>query len=168
MAPPGFLIPFFHDQIKTGGPVTITTNEMTRFLLPLSKGVDTIIAAIRHGQPGDTFIPQVPASRIIDVAKVLIGDRPIKIVETGVRPGEKIHEILISDEEACRVEEIDGYYVIRPMLPELMKKSVAKPALLKAYSSADNLFDLKGTLEMLTANKLLIEQCDVQNGEMLV
>jgi len=168
LASRGSVIPFFHDQIKTGGPVTITTNEMTRFLLPLSKGVDTIIAAIRHGKPGDTFIPQVPASRIIDVAKVLIGDRPIKIVETGVRPGEKIHEILISDEEACRVEEIDGYYVIRPMLPELLEKPVAKPALLKAYSSEDNLFDLKETLEMLTANKLLIEQCDVQNGEMLV
>lgn len=118
LASRGSVIPLFHEQIKKGGPVTITTANMTRFLLSLSRAVDTILAAIEHAEPGETFIPRVPAALMTDVADALIGDRKIKKVIIGLRPGEKIHEILISDEEAVRSVEKHGYYAIKPMLPD--------------------------------------------------
>src|SRR5208283_3305 len=84
LASRGSVIPLFHEQIKNGGPVTITTEDMTRFLLPLERAVDTILAAIESADPGETFVPKVPAARIVDVAKALIGDRSIKLVVTGI------------------------------------------------------------------------------------
>ena len=64
-------------------------------------------------------MPKVPAARIVDVAEAMIGERDIEIVVTGIRPGEKVHEILVSEEEAYRTIERAGYYVIQPVLPEL-------------------------------------------------
>ncbi len=99
LASRGSVIPLFHDQIRNGGPVTITTEDMTRFLLSLEQAVDTIFAALRGAKRGETYIPRVPSARMIDLARALIGDRQIKIEVTGIRPGEKIDEILISEEE---------------------------------------------------------------------
>lgn len=140
LASRGSVIPLFHDQIRTGGPVTITDPEMTRFLLALEQAVDTIFAALREARRGETYVPRVPSARIEDIAKALIGKRSIKIEVTGVRPGEKLHEILVSEEEAHRSVERGAYYVIRPILPELREEeAVAAPALSSEYSSADNL-----------------------------
>src|SRR4030095_13578620 len=73
LASRGSVIPLFHEQIKHGGPVTITTTDMTRFLLSLEQAVDTIFAALRDGLPGETYIPRVPSARVTDIAKALIG-----------------------------------------------------------------------------------------------
>src|SRR5260370_27257652 len=78
LASRGSVIPLFHDQIRNGGPVTITDPSMTRFLLSLDEAVDLVFAALGTAQRGETYIPRVPSARIIDVARVLIGDRPIK------------------------------------------------------------------------------------------
>ena len=93
---------------------------MTRFLLSLDKAVDTIFAAITYASAGETFIPRIPSARIVDIVKALIHDKDIEIKITGIRPGEKIHEILISEEEGYRAYENQGYYAIQPMLPELV------------------------------------------------
>lgn len=132
----GSVIPLFKQQIAHGGPVTITLPEMTRFLLSLDSAVDTIFAAYREGRAGEIFIPQVPAARIPDVAEMMIGDRPIETVVTGIRPGEKIHEILVSEEEAYRTTERAGHYVIESALPEL-REGELEPALSGEYSSGD-------------------------------
>lgn len=132
----GSVVPLFLDQIANGGPVTITDEQMTRFLLSLDKAVDTVFAALSGAQPGDIYIPQVPAARIVDLAEALIDGRAIPIVKTGIRPGEKIHEELVSDEESYRTTERDGYYVIRPMLPELLREPLGTPALTSGYSSS--------------------------------
>src|SRR5664279_2367818 len=89
LASRGSVIPFFHEQIRNGGPVTITTSDMTRFLLSLNQAVDTVFAAVRGAQRGETYIPRVPSAKVTDIAALLIGDRPIKTVVTGIRPGEK-------------------------------------------------------------------------------
>src|SRR5918998_3565364 len=102
LASRGSVIPLFHHQIRQGGPVTVTTTEMTRFLLSLEQAVDTIFAAVQYAQRGETYIPRVPSARVVDVAEVLIDDRPIKTLISGIRPGEKVHEILVSEEEAYR------------------------------------------------------------------
>ncbi|PJF22257.1 MAG: polysaccharide biosynthesis protein [Phototrophicales bacterium] len=133
----GSVVPLFLGQIKNGGPVTITDVNMTRFLLSLNKAVDTVFAAIKGAQPGELYIPQVPAAKITDLAAALIGDQEIEIKVTGIRPGEKIHEILVSEEEAHQTIERDGYYVIRPMLPELQNEPLGEPALTGEYSSSN-------------------------------
>lgn len=69
LASRGSVIPLFHEQIRNGGPVTITTPEMTRFLLSLNRAVDTIFAALRQAQPGETYIPRVQSARILDLAQ---------------------------------------------------------------------------------------------------
>lgn len=130
----GSVVPLFLDQIAQGGPVTLTMKEMTRFLLTLDQAVDTVFAAIRSGRPGDTYVPRAPSARVEEVADVMIRGRKIEKVFIGIRPGEKIHEIMVSEEECYRTTERDGYYVICPMLPELQSEAPT-PALLGEYSS---------------------------------
>lgn len=167
LASRGSVIPLFHEQIKSGGPVTITTEDMTRFLLPLERAVDTIFSALETAAPGETFVPKVPAARIVDVAKALIGDRNIKMVVTGIRPGEKIHEIMVSDEEAWRTFERGDYLAIKPMLPELVKQQTDMIALRKEYSSGDSLMSIEKTKKLLEEYNLMIGQEIVEEGEFL-
>jgi UDP-glucose 4-epimerase len=148
----GSVVPLFLDQIAHGGPVTITLREMTRFLLTLERAVDTVFAAIQGGSPGETYVPRVPAARVVDVAETLINGRDIPIVYTGIRPGEKIHEIMVSEEECYRTVERDGYYVICPMLPELRQAPIDRPALTGEYSSSDVTLDERGLRELLSAH----------------
>jgi UDP-glucose 4-epimerase len=131
----GSVVPLFLDQIEKGGPITITSTDMTRFLLELDKAVDTVFAALNSAKPGEIFVPQVPAALITDLAEVLIDGRDIATEIIGIRPGEKVHELLLSDVESFRTTERDGYYVIRPLLPELLDEPLGKPAITGEYSS---------------------------------
>lgn len=160
LASRGSVIPLFHDQIRRGGPVTITTPEMTRFLLSLDDAVDTIFAAVREGHRGDTYIPKAPAARMTDLAKVLIGDRPIKTVITGIRPGEKVHEILISEEEAQRVDERGRFYAIRSLLPEVRAEQAGGTALPREYSSSDHVVAEAELRTLLSSHRLMIGDTD--------
>lgn len=162
LASRGSVIPLFHSQIKAGGPITITTEDMTRFLLSLDDAVDVIFAAVKGANPGETFIPKVPSANMVDLAKVLIGKRKLKIVITGIRPGEKIHEILISDEESYRSVDRGKYYVIKSILPEMYFSPKEKIALTKEYSSADNVHTIKELEKIIIKNKLLVSE---NNGE---
>jgi len=133
----GSVVPLFLDQISKGGPITITSDEMTRFLLDLDKAVDTVFAAFNTANKGEIFVPQVPAHTVVDLAKALIDGRDIETKIIGIRPGEKIHELMLSDVESYRTDERDGYYVIRPLLPELLDSPLGTPAIDGEYSSAD-------------------------------
>ncbi len=130
----GSVVPLFIEQIRKGGPVTVTTAEMTRFLLSLDEAVDVIFEAMRSARPGEIYVPDVPSARIVDVAAALIGDRPIEVVFTSIRPGEKLHELLVSGEEAARASRRGNYFVIEPLLPELQVENL-EPALDQALSS---------------------------------
>ncbi len=167
LASRGSVIPLFTDQVRQGGPVTITTPEMTRFLLSLNQAVDTIFAALKEGQRGEVYIPRVPSARVTDVAQALIGDRPIKMEIIGIRPGEKIHEILVSEEEAHRTIARGDYYVIMSMLPELRTVEGAE-TLQKEYSSADNIMTQAELAELLQMHKLMVEDRAVFEEELLV
>ena len=78
LASRGSVIPLFHEQLRNGGPVTITTVEMTRFLLSLDDAVDTVFAALREAKPGEIYVPRAPSALITNVAKALIEGRDIK------------------------------------------------------------------------------------------
>lgn len=169
LASRGSVIPLFIDQIKNGGPVTVTVPEMTRFLLSLDQAVDTVFEALKNAAPGETYVPVVPSATVMNIAKALIGDRPIDIETIGIRPGEKMHEILVSEEEANHSSKRGDYYAILSMLPELSNNKNKEPnALTKEYSSADSVLDLEGTINMLKKHRLMVEDVELSNsGELL-
>jgi FlaA1/EpsC-like NDP-sugar epimerase len=144
----GSVIPLFLDQIAHGGPVTITLPQMTRFLLSLDRAVDTIFEALESAHGGDVIVPKIDSARVEDIALALIGDREIEIIRIGIRPGEKIHEILVSEEEAFRTVERNGYYVVQPLLPEFRSGDTLQP-LSGEYSSADAVLTGEGLTRLL-------------------
>lgn len=149
----GSIVPLFVEQVRNEQPITITLPEMTRFLLTLDRAVDTVFAALTTGEPGQTFVPKVPSANIVDLAKALMGDKDLPIVYTGIRPGEKVHEIMVSEEECFRTIEHGDYYVILPVLPELRSTTDFVPALNREYSSKDSNVSVEELRELLgTAN----------------
>jgi UDP-glucose 4-epimerase len=133
---------------------------MTRFLLSLEEAVDTVFAAMRGARRGETYIPRVPSARVTDVARALVGERNIETVVTGIRPGEKVHEILISEEECHRSVERGRFYAIRPVLPELHDDSAAVAALQGEYSSANEIMSYDDVVTLLTRQNLLLPEED--------
>jgi UDP-glucose 4-epimerase len=156
LASRGSVIPFFHEQIKAGGPITITSADMTRFLLSLNQAVDTIFAAVKGAKRGETYIPRVRSALVTDIANILIEGRKIKTVITGVRPGEKIHEILVSEEEANRTVERGSYLAIESILPEIRQEEKGQKYYGKEFSSADNLMSRAELEKVMRSNKLML------------
>ncbi|CAN5343018.1 hypothetical protein BH18ACT12_BH18ACT12_23200 [soil metagenome] len=154
----GSVVPLFLDQIARGGPVTVTLEEMTRFLLTLDRAVETVFAAIEAGEAGDTYVPHVPSAYVMDLARALIDGRGIPIRITGIRPGEKVHEVMVSEEEIFRTVARGDYYVIRPILPELRAEGPEPLARTTEYSSREvtlsqeTLRDLLETARVLASN----------------
>lgn len=156
LASRGSVIPLFHKQIAAGGPLTITLPEMTRFLLSLNDAVDTVFAAIKDAAPGETFIPIAPSATVINVAKALIGDKKIEIKINGIRPGEKIHETLISEEEIYHTIRKGNYYAIKSMLPELSNEMNRREPIMPAeYSSKDSVLNFDDTVALLKKHNLM-------------
>ena len=170
LASRGSVIPLFHEQIQKGGPVTVTVPNMTRFLLSLDDAVNTVFAALRNARAGETFIPRAPSATVMNVAKALVGDRTIPINVTGIRPGEKLDEILVSEEECHRTIVRGDYYAILPILPELIVHPDQKQgaALSKEYSSGDDVLDLAGTRALLVRHNLLVGQVSLDSGQELL
>ena len=156
LASRGSVVPLFLDQIANGGPVTLTDPTMTRFLLSLDQAADTVFTALREAKPGETYVPRAPSATVENIAKALIGKRTIQTKVIGVRPGEKMHEIMVSEEEAHHCARRGDYFAILPMLPELRRDTAAEPnALTTEFSSADTVLDLAGTRQLFQQHKLL-------------
>jgi UDP-N-acetylglucosamine 4,6-dehydratase len=107
----GSVIPLFREQKKTG-KITITDNRMTRFWLTLDQAVDLVVNALCHMQGGEIFVPKIPSMKIMDLAKAIAPECEIEVI--GIRPGEKIHEALITEEEGRNTVAYNGMYVIMP------------------------------------------------------
>jgi len=110
----GSVIPVFKEQKKTG-LITITNDRMTRFWITLDKGVRFVIDCIGRMNGGEIFVPKIPSMKITDLAEAVAPDAKWKII--GIRPGEKLHEILLTEDEARHSKEFDGYFVIEPEHP---------------------------------------------------
>lgn len=133
----GSVIPLFKEQMRNAEPLTITRPDMTRFLLSKDAAARVIFDAIRAAEAGDIYVPQLWSARVIDLVEVMVGDRNVKTERLGMRPGEKVHEILVTEEEIARTIVRGDYYVVRPTLPELRRNGDEKPALTGELSSAD-------------------------------
>lgn len=107
----GSVIPLFVDQRKKG-KITITDTRMTRFWISLEQAVEVVVKALCHMQGGEIFVPKIPSMKIVDLAEAIASDCKIEII--GIRPGEKLHEILITEEDGRYTVDYDGLYVILP------------------------------------------------------
>jgi len=107
----GSVIPTFIKQRKTG-KLTITDDRMTRFWLTLEQGVRFVIRCIEEMQGGEVFVPKIPSTKIVDLARVIAPESEIENI--GIRPGEKLHEVLIHEDEARSAVELDDMYVVQP------------------------------------------------------
>jgi FlaA1/EpsC-like NDP-sugar epimerase len=157
LASRGSVIPLFHQQISSGHAVTITAPEMTRFLLSLQDAVDTVFAAFRGARRGEIYVPNAPSATVLNIAKALIGDLDIPIQVKGVRPGEKMHEVMVTEEEIHHCVKRGNYLAIKSMLPELLENGNNEANVLtREFTSADNVLSLPGTIDLLRQNQLLV------------
>jgi len=117
----GSVVPLFLEQRKNG-VVTITDDKMTRFWITLEQGVRFVINCIERMQGGEVFIPKIPSMKITELADAIAPRAKREI--TGIRPGEKVNEILLTEEEARHAREFDDYFVIEPEHPFWRKENV--------------------------------------------
>ena len=110
----GSVIPFFQ-RCKASGVLPVTDERMTRFSITLQEGVDFVLSCIDRMWGGEVFIPKIPSYRILDVAKAIAPEAKVETV--GIRPGEKLHEEMITSTDALGTLEFDDYYVILPSTP---------------------------------------------------
>lgn len=107
----GSVIPLFKEQAKKG-EVTITDERMTRFWITLEEGVELVLKALSIMKGGEIFVPKIPSVKVTDLAEIMAPDAKRKII--GIRPGEKLHEVLITGDEARHTKQVDGIYAIEP------------------------------------------------------
>ncbi|HJC57228.1 MAG TPA: UDP-N-acetylglucosamine 4,6-dehydratase (inverting) [Candidatus Eisenbergiella intestinipullorum] len=137
----GSIIPLFHNIIKNGGTeLPITDMRMTRFWISLTEGVELVIKALREAKGGETFISKIPSFRVPDLAEAMLPG--CKIKEIGIRPGEKLHEIMVTTEDSFNTYEYDKHYIVYPQVvfndrqvPDLSGKKVEEGF---SYSSGTN------------------------------
>jgi UDP-glucose 4-epimerase len=112
----GSVIPFFVELMKRSKPLTITDGKMTRFMMTLDDSVDLVLYALGNGRDGEIYVKKSPAAAIETLAQAMISLFSCKrgIKEIGIRPGEKMHETLISSEELLRTEDCGNYFRIHP------------------------------------------------------
>jgi UDP-N-acetylglucosamine 4,6-dehydratase len=111
----GSVVPLFHKLIREGAAsLPITHPEMTRFWITLQQGVDFVLQSITSMSGGEIFVPKIPSMRVIDVARSMAPDLPHKIV--GIRPGEKVHEALITEDDARGTVDLGDHFVIVPSI----------------------------------------------------
>lgn len=112
----GSVVPLFRQQIAAGGPVTVTHPDMTRFFMSVDRAVDLILQSMALARGGETFVFKMPVMRIGDLARAMTiaAGTETEIKTIGLRPGEKMYEELMTEEESCRALETDDLYVILP------------------------------------------------------
>jgi UDP-N-acetylglucosamine 4,6-dehydratase (inverting) len=119
----GSVIPFFMERKKTG-IIPITDDRMTRFNISLEAGVDMVLFALGNHWGGEIWVPKIPSYKILDIAKAIAPD--CKIENVGIRPGEKIHEEMITQADSFTTVDIGKYYAILPQVPNWNKADFMK------------------------------------------
>jgi UDP-N-acetylglucosamine 4,6-dehydratase len=110
----GSVIPLFLKQ-RENGTITVTDPRMTRFWITLEQGVRLVIRCIEQMHGGEVFVPKIPSMNIMDLAQAIAPD--CQVEQIGIRPGEKLHEVLISEDEARHTLELDDMFVVQPVHP---------------------------------------------------
>jgi len=165
----GSVTPLFKTQIQAGGPLTATNPNMTRFIMQMPRALGLLLKATEMAQGGEVFIFKMPAVKVSDLASTMIeslapkfgySPRRIKIKVIGSKPGEKMYEELMTDDEAGRALEIKDMFIILPEMKELTSTKFrypgAKPAKARSYKSSDaKLLTKEEIKKMLREGRLL-------------
>jgi FlaA1/EpsC-like NDP-sugar epimerase len=167
----GSVVPIFVEQIKKGGPVTVTDDRMTRFIMSIRQSAQLLIEAIRLAKGGEVFITKMPTVRIIDIAETMIealaphyGFDPQKIDITiiGAKPGEKLYEELMSEEESTRSVELTNMFVTLPAFRAIYKRidyvypGLQSEEVIKPYTSANQPYMTKEEIKKFLGDSGII------------
>ena len=170
----GSVIPIFREQVRKGGPVTLTDPEMTRFIMSIEEAVGLVIDSAFFARGGEVFVTKMPVIRIRDLAEVMIqelapvyGHRPenIRTQIIGYKPGEKLYEELISQEETRRTWELERYFVVLPAFTSLYRNIdyeytdiVSRKVDVPYHSGNEKPLNHLQLLHFLRRNDLIVEQ----------
>ena len=111
----GSVVPVFQEQLERDGRITITDERMTRFWITLPQAVDLVLHALDNMEGGEIFIPKIPSMRVTDLAEAIAPGVPRDVI--GIRPGEKLHELLITSDEARHTIDAGDVYLVMPEHP---------------------------------------------------
>jgi FlaA1/EpsC-like NDP-sugar epimerase len=167
----GSVIPIFREQIKKGGPVTVTDPDMTRFIMSIREAVQLVIDSALLAKGGEVFVTKMPVMRVQDLAEVMIQElapryghdpQQIKIEIIGTKPGEKLYEELMSQEETRRTVELPRYFVVYPAFASIYKdvdytypNQVSSTVDRPYHSGNETPMNKQELLDFLYANQLL-------------
>jgi UDP-N-acetylglucosamine 4,6-dehydratase len=162
----GSVIPLFKRQLRDGKPLTVTHPEMTRFMLTFGDAADLVLYAMENTEGGELFVKKAPSAYIVDLAKTLIemagaGDHEIKVI--GQFAGEKLHEILISEEEATRCQDHGDYFVVAPWSPQ-----PAETPGLPEYCSHDYIVGREAICELLVRSEREMQEMQYSEGYFVI
>jgi UDP-glucose 4-epimerase len=161
----GSVIPLFIDQIKNGGPLTVTSAEMTRFMMSLEEAVELVLFAFRNAEQGDLFVQKAPASTIGVLARavkeIFESDAEIRVI--GVRHGEKMHEILLTDEEWAHAEDMGDFYRVRADTRDLNYGKFMEIGDVKRNSLSSNLLNNTRMLRLEEVKEKLLSLAYIRN-----
>jgi FlaA1/EpsC-like NDP-sugar epimerase len=148
----GSVLPLFRRQIEAGGPVTLTHPDMSRFIMTLKEAVHLVMESVFMARGGEVFVTKMPVVRIADVARVMVeelaaayGHRPedVQVVNVGTKPGEKLYEELMNEEEVRRTVELTRYFVVTPAFQAVYQnidytyEGAVPTPVVEAYNSAN-------------------------------
>jgi UDP-N-acetylglucosamine 4,6-dehydratase len=167
LASTGSVVPFFKSKIANGEPVPLTHPEMTRFIISVNQAVELILKALLYSIGGEVIVPSLPSARMVDLIAVLkdAANADNEVVEIGIRPGEKIHEVLINDLEMRHTYKFQDIYVIESMIAEYQRevpiaaykadgKHMSESSMVN-YSSKDHLISRDALKDLLIDFDLL-------------
>jgi FlaA1/EpsC-like NDP-sugar epimerase len=161
----GSVVPIFREQITAGGPVTLTDTKMTRFVMTIKDAVDLVLLSLVNARGGEVFVTKMPVINIKDLAIAMIEEiaaDKIEIQEIGCKPGEKLYEELMSDEETRRAVELPKFFSVLPAFrnlytdidydyPNVVEEVVTDPYI----SEKQEILSVSGIRQLLTSNKLI-------------
>lgn len=150
----GSIIPLFKYQVANRNSITVTDLDMTRFIMTLDESIDLIGAALNNGDSGEIWLPKIRSMRIRDLAEIFANKYKKKIEVIGIRPGEKMHEDLISHTESLRIRYEDPYFKMSPAFA----KNISATSF--SYSSADDLLTMKELENFLISLNVFEENLD--------
>ena len=170
----GSVIPLWIDQIRSGNPITITSGEMTRFIMSLEEAVDLVMFAMEHGENGDLLIQKAPACTIQVQAEAiceLFGGNKEDIRVIGIRHGEKMYETLLTDEECAHAIDMGNYYRVpcdnRGLnYDKYFNKGEKRNELVAFNSNNTKLLSLEEVKEKLLTLDYIKEQLNIKNGNL--
>lgn len=153
----GSVIPFFCEKIKNNEEIPLTDPNMTRFFIAEKQAIELIFNALLYGKSGEVFVPELPAFKIIDLIETLQEKMGVKtkINVVGLRPGEKIHEAMISDVEVPRVRKLHNMFIIAPTIFTASENTEEK-AISSEYTSKESVFSKDALKELLEKYEIIL------------